>query len=650
MSRLALVVLALVVLCVVGFVLFADDALGGADDVVPVVGGPEERRSGGTVLPEGTPRPDGPDEPRPLAPDAPPRDARPAAVAAETPEMPPGRTVSGRVERLWDRTPIVGARVVADASDGSRATTHSLGTPPGAFVLEHVHHDASEVVVELDGPWPMRRSAYDIETGEEDVDALVLVVDSGFPVAGLVTDESGAPLAGAVVDAQQKQETVADAGGRFRLTDVAPAEGRESVEIGARAPWFQRGSDDVLVPRGPGATPEVHLVLVGGGAIEGRVLDPDDEPVAGAPVELVFEMTTAHGRRAPGGLETTSGADGRYRLDHVKAGRWVVEAKPGPFDETHVDTWVPEVVVDTGRVTRLDIVLPRAATVAGRVRDAYGAPVAGAEVRMDRVLRWPAPDVGGSSTTTSSDLRITSRGAPDGSGETVLTLLEGEATTDADGTYLLESVTPGEKRLGALVPDGDFTPAEETLHVEGGREHIADFLLDAGLVLRSRVVDVAGLPIEGASAQVSLDDSGSFDGSHRATTDADGCFELTGLPARELGLLIHADGYLSLFEDVDPAAAPPEYVLRPAPRVVGRVVDAALDEPVTRYTLRIEYTRGSMSNQSQFPDGEFAIDVVDDEPVVVSVEAPGYLPQSIEGVVPSSTEVRPLEFRLLREP
>jgi hypothetical protein len=122
------------------------------------------------------------------------------------------------------------------------------------------------------------------------------------------------------------------------------------------------------------------------GTIRGRVLDSAGQPLADAEVSL---QRIAENPDAGGRWTTRTSSTGEFSFDALSPGRYrVIATKPGyaarPFQ--------PSGLFDTGRDLELsreqtlvgvDIALPRTGTVAGRVTDENGQPVAGAEVSAE---------------------------------------------------------------------------------------------------------------------------------------------------------------------------------------------------------------------------------------------------------------------------
>lgn len=607
----------------------------------------------------------------------------------------PHRTVSGVVVRASDGTPLEGVAVMAMSREALQAASDGgpleLETPEGEsleiartkiedaegrFELS-VPVDTAALAVTTAGPWPTRSQLYDLAAGSEDVADLRFVFDSGFTVIGVVLDEGGSRLAGGRVEVNGLAETESDEIGEFTIKDVAPQKGVASVRVSARAPGHARGIADGLVPHDPSEVVRVELRLPVGGVIAGRIIDARGEPLADAQACVVFVMTSEHGGMAPGGLRATSDAHGEYLIDSVPPDRYIVEVgygaglaqQGGSFEGSFeldpgqplgdqvvrklVESkglalrWFRDIVVVAGRTTRLDVTLYPPGVVAGRVIDDNGAPVADAKVTLDRIERWPAKDIHGSTVTSSRGLTITSKGS-DGQGETELAQLEREARTDSKGEYRFDKLMDGGKRLtiaaSRLVPQTlelNLKPAESLEHV--------DFVLSAGLSVSGRVRDPQGHPIEGADVEIKAIDESAFTGGE-IVTDVDGRFELTGLPPGPKQLLLFKTGYASVWKHVEPGQADDlELTMSFAPKVIGIVTNAA-GNPITNFDVSVSYQGSSWTNSGgNYPNGRFEMPIDSDTPCTVTVRSAGFRQVVLEDVLPSRTAVDPLRFMLLPE-
>jgi hypothetical protein len=302
--------------------------------------------------------------------------AEPAGQAADDGSFysGPRRSISGRVLRASDGTPLEGARVLLhdirtvnargesvafqlsllDADgDGNvefSAPSLSLSSQPqpvetdaqGRFELRDVPLDIVELWVASDDAWPERRTAYSLPapagdlTQTADITGLELVFDSGFRLRARVLDARGTPIAGATVGLGPMEPAVTDLAGNCEFRDVAPERtaealasdgfdfGTTAVAVYAEAPWHQRGTNYVGTPADPTAVLVTEFRLEGSGALQGIVSSAAGEPMESVEVRLLALMTGEPGTLTPDHLHAQTGADGAYRLDHVPEGNYLV--------------------------------------------------------------------------------------------------------------------------------------------------------------------------------------------------------------------------------------------------------------------------------------------------------------------------------------
>jgi hypothetical protein len=157
--------------------------------------------------------------------------------------------------------------------------------------------------------------------------------------------------------------------------------------------------------------------------IGGRITAADTrEPLSGATVRL----NDGYGGR------TTSDADGRYEFRDLPAARYTVDAYSENFISLSYGQSAPGkprkslVLADRAATDDVDIALPRAGVILGRVLDDIGNPVSGATVstmRQEFTTGRPPIAFGGN-----------------------------RATTDGKGEFRLIGVFPGEYVIAALAP------------------------------------------------------------------------------------------------------------------------------------------------------------------------------------------------------
>ncbi|MCP3920691.1 MAG: sigma-70 family RNA polymerase sigma factor [bacterium] len=274
----------------------------------------------------------------------------------------------------------------------------------GRFALNGVPAvQGSQLVTRSEGFLPDERAAPLITRTDVRIE-LQSVEAAGAPLRGTVLDEHGEPVAGARVGAALAV-TRTDARGVFAFAPEVRAEAREVVAVTQGAlPGRERALE---TPEGP-AWPDHVVVRLGGEPLDltGIVVDGDGRPVAGAHVYVADPTKLGNEDGAPSHVEgfiagigskpeveregaplantptsfwswVVTDADGRFHLRGLLARDYRLRA-------FHAETLA---MVDAGpfrggeRVVRLVLPLEDGSSVAGRVVDASGDPVAGARVR-----------------------------------------------------------------------------------------------------------------------------------------------------------------------------------------------------------------------------------------------------------------------------
>lgn len=253
------------------------------------------------------------------------------------------------------------------------------------------------------------------------------MVGGSGKIRGEVVDARGVPKAGVKVTYmtgrgdQEAPETTTSSDGSFVLppTPWSTKPGSQ-VQLVAVADGGGMGVTYARLPKdGERATP-VTIRLSGTGSVRGRVLDPDDEPVAGALVTLVIDWgeTMKRSQRRSGRgrtwqvlraaqdprharLDGITDAEGGFLLTAVPLGAYRVSASFGLDSVTAEDL----VVVESGGTATQDVQLGDGAGIEGYVLDAEGAAVPGA-----RVTAYPERQRAGMSRTS----QLTARSQSDG--------------------------------------------------------------------------------------------------------------------------------------------------------------------------------------------------------------------------------------------
>jgi protocatechuate 3,4-dioxygenase beta subunit len=327
---------------------------------------------------------------------------------------------------------------------------------------------------------------------------LVFVVDEEWiDLAGrVVAAADDAPVAGAEVVVsgfRARSSATTNRDGRFRLR--APPQGHLYVEADGYAMWAWPLLDSEIR--------DAEIRLVPRSRLRGRVVAAEDgRPVAGVPV-------FADDR------ETLTDEDGTFAFADVPIGKvsvavcgngWVSEritqATENGFDPLAL-------VLRPGERTETVIRVVRSAAIAGRLTDAAGRPVAGAEVEMGPDLSGRAhPRFGNAHPPTSCQY-----GFP----------VERRVATAADGTFRIGGLEPGVTYLISAWPPGEMKVAARAVARSDDAPHV-ELVLPERFRLPVRVVDAeSGEPL--ADVEVWIQRAGS------GTTEADGRAVLDPAPA-----------------------------------------------------------------------------------------------------------------------
>ncbi len=318
--------------------------------------------------------------------------------------------------------------------------------------------------------------------------------------------------------------------GVFRAEPVTP--GR--IQVLVRHPAFVDGSSD-LFTLSPGGEVKVTIVLRSGGSLEGRVVEEDRTPVAGARIELVAMV---------GSLERTTFAadDGTFAFASVPDEVLIsVSRADAPAD---VVARLVTTVNERGR-NEVEIVLPKAREgMKLRVTDDRGYPLDRVEVHV-----------------TSLELEVPLR-------RTVFT--DDDGLSEVPGAYELP--------LRLLLSRPGKAPRSQ---VVASAPHELTVVLAEGKRALGVVTGRGGRDwIEGADVVVY-----TTAGQKRTQSNEEGSFEIADLPAGRVRIAISHEGYAPLETTAqigDDASRPTElgqFDLSAAGVVEGTVVDDE-DEPI----------------------------------------------------------------------
>jgi uncharacterized GH25 family protein len=467
-----------------------------------------------------------------------------------------------------------------------------------------------------------------------------IVMQPASVVEGRAVDDGGKPVAGARIlvfpterrGGMQMKDGTSDDTGAFRIEDVPPG----ALEARATAPGYQAAYVSNLEVRAGQDLKGVEIVLAVGAAVEGRVVSPSGRPVAEADVRVVQEEARGFFRMP---AMTQTDGDGRYRLEGVAPGARTIQASHEGYRPA-----VRDLEVRAGENT-LDLSLEGGAEVRGRVVDEGGAPVPGARVSLREGWRsWDLPN-----GVSGADGSFTLAGVADGTyhmlaekdgyarndegqevtvagssvggievklgrGGAIAGQLLGLDFTDLaqvqvrsdgggvgrvgtvrpDGTYRIENLAPGKRRVVATLPGGT-RQADGEVEVEPGvSETRLDLDFGEGVTLTGRVLR-NGEPLP--SAMVSLNGAGA---GRWGETDHEGRFRFEAVAEGSYELAVMTRGGTRHEEKVDLDGDRDVQIDLRTVAVSGRVTDAADRSPISDASVVLLPREGGNSEAGRF--------------------------------------------------
>jgi hypothetical protein len=504
--------------------------------------------------------------------------------------------------------------------------------------------------------------------------------------AGTVRGPEGKPVAGALVVATLERPDIAvapasaktDAGGQFRL----PLRSASAFTLRVEAPGLAARTLRHQVPGSP-----IAVVLARGITIEGVVRETTSgTPVPGATVEA-REETRGVSAGLPwdpdsGVVRTTTDAKGAYRLEGLAYGLYTLTAVARGLGRAERRS------APAGRPA--DLLLTVGGALSGTVTDASGKPVNGAILRLTPTTPFAREPVLVARTdprgtfaiygTPPGEWRVVGRHPDLAPAISAPVTVERDAEARADlvmsppATVRGRMIGPGEKptRGQAIVreiadvetpeilaadltaeasDDGVFTlrvgPGSHSLEVRarglatrrldvdvrGGGESVdlGDVALEVGIAIRGHVRDAAKRPIENAEIWTSYENE-----SFEERSDASGAYVLAGLQAGMYTIAVTAPGMGRAQRKAEAGASGIDFVLQPAGRIAGLVVDEA-GRPIEAFRVvarvrgRSGYA-GTLRDNFAAADGRFVLEDVAEGEYVLDVSAPDRAPTVVPDV------------------
>jgi hypothetical protein len=327
----------------------------------------------------------------------------PGMVTHRRIELHRGQTVLGTVVDAADGQPVRAAWVHVGHRDGPR-TVRAPTDAHGRFELSRVPWDPRtrrSLTVEARGYAATTRLIGAVEEdggGEE----LVIRLERPATLLARCVDEQGRPLAHVAVRAQSFPEIDPRTIDVDTATKTTRGDGRVELRLapgGAEAIltcWWHgvRALERSLPPLGASERRDLgDLVIRAPATLLGTVRTPDGKPAAGAVVVVEPQRPADTGHYALSNAILVPerwarcDASGRFAVRGLQPGLWDLLVHGGGHPRLlHVGVEVPR----GAEPEPLDLRLPAAVSLEGRVVDASGAPVAGASVAFMRLHPVPS--------------------------------------------------------------------------------------------------------------------------------------------------------------------------------------------------------------------------------------------------------------------
>ena len=448
---------------------------------------------------------------------------------------------------------------------------------------------------------------------------LEVVLEVGRRAFGRVVDFDEQPIEGAEVRLRQQIDdprqmmrfrhntrtddfaAVSQTSGRYDLHDLPP--GRFFLEV-RRSGFAPASVPGIEIPSvtGDEGFDLGTVALEPGVTLEGKVVDPEGEALAGVAIRLVEGDHNAMMSYSVSTQSLTTDEEGRFQAVDRRSGQ---KLDVNASLEGYLENQVSGVVMPPEKP--LVITLQRSVTLRGRVVDASGTPVPRVSVSMMH--------------------------EPDGGSFQNMGFL-GQVATALNGAFEFKSVPPG--ALVQVLAQGSSLGKGELRRIKVPRDAPSleglEVVLQAGATVQGRVLNSAGEPVPQAQVNESSPNRAYSFNTLSTHTDAEGRYRLVGVSPGSTQIAVYHAEYQQSTKalEVQPGQNTLDFQLEGGQTVRGQVVAEGRACPGA--TIQILGTQGGGFGREVLSDHEGAFEMhnVPDGSFKVQASHPDYASQTLQ--------------------
>lgn len=278
----------------------------------------------------------------------------------------------------------------------------------------------------------------------------------------------------------------------------------------------------------------INSAPTGTARIRGRIVHAGTgAPLRRAEVTLTGEQNV---RR-----QVTTNSEGRYEFTELPSGRFTVGATKGGYltlrygQRRPFEPGRPIALAAAQVLSQVDLALPRGSVITGRITDDRGAPVVGADIRVERYQYGPEGErrlnrvpIGALATNDLGEFRA-------------FGLMPGEYVVSANVRQMPQlpgqagPIGPAQGLLPTYYPGTTNVAEAQTVLVGIAEEASAQFGLASGRTSRvsGTILDSTGRPAAGANLMLTTTSGGFTSGMGAGTAAADGSFSIVNISPGE---------------------------------------------------------------------------------------------------------------------